>query len=269
MLKKLNRANNRRNTEGKPKRKNYGTLKVWKPTGEVVNNIFRIIWKIITSPIFLIIGAVVTLAVKIYFSISILWLWVSIPLVLMTAVIIIKLRVMLKSRLLITKRHAQCYNRFQEVVAWDKNYYADYVDTETVRTDSDIITRNILYRHIMQALIKLRLYEYTGKQESPNEKAPVYKIGLFSGRVYVHIKPVTVHVDFIMEHGKGYILLDFPLLLIKRSNEFNEEQVAWVLEEAGFIGWTVEHIDNDIKHSKLFVLTNTAVSNAYDFSGVS
>jgi len=251
-------AKNRRNTGRKPKRKAHSTLNVWKPTGDRENNIFRMLLKLLTSPTFLIIVAIITVAIQIYFNlIYVWWVWMIVPSAIGLSVLIIIARRAIRARLLISKHNAKRYNNFHDEIAWHENFFREHVDLPVEQIQEDLISSMAFYRILGEALISLGLYEEVKR----------YKINPFTGKEYEYITPIEYHVDFILESGKGYILLKFSRLLISKIAKVDERHIYLELQNAGLNGWSVKKVDN--YNTILFILKNEAISNAYDFSGVS
>ena len=236
-------------------------LYVWKPTGYTENNIFRFIWKISTSPIFLIFGAVITIAAQIYFNlIHIRWIWIIAPSAIGLAILIIAIRRVMKGKLLISKRQAKQCNKFYDEISYHEEYFKGHVGSATEQTKADKKISNEFYCSLGEAFITLEIFEETKR----------YKINTFSGKEYQYVKPVEFHTDFISEPGKGivkgYVLIRFSQLLIPKMSKIDERVIYCSLQDAGYSGWSVEQVSN--YNTMLFILKNESVSNAYDFSGV-
>lgn len=237
------------------RRKIRNALGVWVPTGERYGNIFRAIWRVLSSPVFLVAMAVVTVAAMIFLDITDWRVGAFAPSAVGLAVLIIFHRRRTRGKLIISKRQAKKHNTFSDAVSWLGRHYHSLIDTGSARTREDSTASVALFRYLGEALIELGLY-CAGRT----------KVKPLTGDELVHIRPIEYYVDFILNEGRGYVLIEPSVPLIAKVASVDERVISHALRNAGFADWSVERVDtaDDIL---LFILKDEAVSHAYDFSG--
>lgn len=239
------------------KRKKTNSLLVWVPTGESEGNIFRTVWKVLSSPVFLIGLAVVDIAAMIYFQlITVWWMWALAPSTIGLAIAAILLRRKAKDKLLISVKQAQKCNTFQYVAKWLENRYLNRIDLESERTQDDYERSRLLYCHLGEALVTLGIYD----------EAEQFRTKKLTGEEFAKIMPIEFYTDFISKNGIGYVLFKPSLNLIPKLKVVDERVISWTLRKIGLVGWTVERVNYD-DDLLLFILKDETVSRAFDFSG--
>ena len=238
-------------------KRNRNALLLWRPTGHREVNALRTLWLVLSSPVFLIVVAVVDFAAMIHFNLtSEWWMWAIAPSAVCLAIMAFLLRWWEKGKLLVSNRQAKKFNRFSYATPWLPNRYLDQIDIESERTPKDRTTNRLLYRHLAEALVTLGLYE----------ESEYKKVGMLTGDESLLIAPVEFYTDFVLSSGMGYIILMPPVSLISKINTVDERVISRTLREAGLVGWVVERMsyDDDLV---LFLLKDETVSRAFDFSG--
>ena len=234
-------------------RRRSDRLTLWLQTGYRKGNFFRLIFRILSSPIFLIIISVIAVVGIIYFS-NLWWVGASASTAGL-AVLIIIIRKRAKGKLIISKRKANKFNNFAYALNWTGNVCRQRVDL-TERTREDKTASNLLYRHLGEALVTLDMYDETGQ----------IKIDVLTGNEYTRIKLADFHVDFTLKSGFGYILFQPSLTLISKAKLVDEKVISLILREIGLLNWSVERANyNDVI---LFILKNEAVSCAFNFKNI-
>lgn len=238
-------------------RRNSHALLVWNPTGYREGNTLRNLWRVLSSPVFLIGVAVADIAVMIYFNLTnIWWMWAITPSTVCLAIAAFLLRWRTRGKLLVSNRQAKRCNRFHYVTPWLPNRYLDQIDTKSERARDDHVSSRLLYRHLVEAFVTLGLYDETEYK----------KAALLTGDEFLLIEPVEFYTDFVRAAGIGYVLLMPSVSLIPKIKAADERIISRTLRDIGLIGWTVERMsyDDDLM---LFILKDETVSHAFDFSG--
>lgn len=235
-------------------RKSNDVLHVWKSTGYQEASTFRAIWRALSSPSLLIAIGIADIVAIIYFKLG-GWMWAIAPSALCLAIAAILLRHRASGRLLTSKRQAARCNGFGCAAQWLPNRYLNRIDIESKRTAKDDALANLLYQHLVDALVILGLFEKTGQT----------KVSMLTGDEFTHIRLAEFYTDFVVDAGTGYILLEPEISLISKIQSVDERIVSRTLRNIGLTNWTVERIsfDDDIV---LFILTDDTVSRAYDFT---
>lgn len=235
-------------------KKSNDALHVWKPTGYQEASTFHTVWRALSSPVLLICLAAADVVVNIYFKLG-GWMWAIAPSAISLAIVAAILRWRPRQRLLISNSQAKKYNQFHDVIQWMPNRYLNRINTESERTPEDCASSRLLYRHLVEALVILGLYEETEQT----------KTTIFTGDKLLQIMPAEFYTDFIFSAGIGYVLLIPSVSLIHKITVADERIISRVLREIGMINWTVERVsyDDDLV---LFVLQDEQASRAYDFT---
>ena len=238
------------------KQRNRSTLRVWKPTGYREGSTFRTAWRVLSSQVFFIGVAIISLVVMVYFRLMNEWrIWVIPVSSIGLATLAILLRRRGEEKLPISNRQAEKYNRFQYAARFLPNRYLNLIDLEAERSQDDDIASIAMYRHLGAALVTLGLYEETG----------LARIKPLKGDELQQIAPVEFYTDFILASGIAYILFESSVSLLPKISSVDERIISRVLRESGIVGWKVERIsfDDDVV---LFILKDESISRAYDFS---
>jgi len=230
-------------------------LKIWLQTGYREQTFLGLIWRIITSPILMIGVAIISVVAMIIFNITEkLWMWAIAPSAMSLAILIILLRHRARVKMQISKKQAKRYNKFQNAAMWLPQRYLNRIDTKSERTDGDNKLSIEMYRRLGEAFIMLALYDSTKRAKTKN------------GVEYTKIEPITYYVDFVLDKGVGYILIEPSIGLMENIEKIDGRIISQVIREIGKSDWTVERVDyeDDIM---LFILSDEKYSKAYDFGG--
>ncbi len=238
-------------------KRNSHALRVWTPTGYREGNAFRNLWRVLSSPVFLIGAAVVDVVAMTYFNLTaVWWMWAIAPSTTLLAIGRIMLRQRAKRKLLVSDLQAKSCNRFLYAAPWLPNRYLSRIDRKSERTQDDHASSSLLYRHLSEAFITLGLYDETEYK----------KTQMLTGDEFMLIQPVEFYTDFILTDGIGYVLLMPSVSLIPKITVADVRIISRTLREIGLVNWTVEQVsyDDDLV---LFLLKDETVSCAFDFSG--
>ena len=237
--------------------KKVNPLHLWFPTGYREGGIIRTILMIVLHPAFLIIVAVVIVAIMIFCNIEAWWIGLIASSALLLAVVAILFRRRAKKRPLISSRQAKRCNAFSYVASWLENRYKYRINLTSERTQGDNVTSLLFFSQFVEALVTLEIYENTFRN----------RIKILTGAEQTLIKPVNFYVDFILDEGIGYVLIMPSVSLIAKLKLIDERVISHTLREVGLVGWAVERINYD-DDLVLFVLKNETFSKALDFCKV-
>lgn len=223
----------------------YEPLKIWLPTGRRHVNIFRTIWHVFSSSIFLMSLAVAAISMMFFCNIINLWVGAIALSAVILAIVSILLNRKEKNKPLVSARQAKKHNAFHYVVPWSENRYTSRINWQLKRTPDDNAISSTIYSKLAEAFVILNLYD------DMNET----KIKFFTGREFNLIRPIEFHVDFVIKEGLGYVYLSPSVGHNANIEVVNKAVIKRILRELGLIEWDIECIDYD-EGVKLFLLSD-------------
>jgi hypothetical protein len=247
------------------KRNDNGGLSVWKPTGNYVlkyNNVpyanLYAVWMVLSNPIFLIAVAVIDVAVMIYFNLATVW-WMGAvaPSAALMAIVAFVFRRKKRYGIYISERQARRCNTSVDALQCLPRRYQDKIELRNTQSQADEKFDIELYRALGQVVIDFGLYDETSE----------VKINKFTGDESIKINLIRFYVTVFLDSGYGYFLLEPPARLIEKTSRIDARVISRVLRDVGRIEWVVERVSFDKDDVTLFVLKDSAMSQAFDFCG--
>ena len=254
---KQNKQKNEREDSIMGKLKAKKALTIWLPTGNRDEKTFYSVMRIVVHPAFLMIVTVALVVLMTHFRLtSITAMWIASISTGCACVVSILVRRKIKNRSYVPVGLAKKINNFWYIITvMCSHKIYNIVNDEIKRTENDILSSSLFLSQLYETIIKLKLYEKTGRT----------KINIFTGKEYRQVYPLEIHVDFTVSNGLGYVLLKPSEILKSKIDLIDEFIIIKVLRDIGYKEWIATRVETS-DCVILYALKDESISPAYDLT---